>query len=574
MAMTKFLIGVLTGIILAGLVLVIVVFAAVRLSERPPSVAGRSTLILRLDGEIPERAPVTIPLPFFEERTPLTMSDIWDILRKAEADDRIKAVVLMPEGVRTGWAKLEEIRGLLQRFRKTGKPLVAFLRTPSARDYYLATAADRIYLQPEDFLDLKGLRAELVFFRKTLDKIGVEVEVEHAGKYKDFGDMFTRTSMSPETRLVLNSILDELYGRLVAAIAEGRGRTTDQIRASIDRGPFLSSQALDNNLVDALVYEDQMFSELKKRIEGEELNKLNVRQYVRVPASSLGLEGRRRIALVVAEGAIVSGGSGGCDDSLICASDFIPLLRKIRDDRGIRAVVVRIDSPGGSAVASDVIWREMNLLSDTKPVVISMSDSAASGGYYIAMTGDPVVAYPGTITGSIGVLFGKVNLRGLYDKLGIQKEFLARGRFANIDSDYQPLTTAAREKLRDGIEANYDAFVRKVAESRGRKYDEIEPLAQGRIWLGSQARERGLVDELGGFDRAIELAKAKAKIPPAEHVSVVVYPPKRTILDRLLSRATESVVDDPLAAALKKLRASAWREGGIMRLMPYTLTIE
>jgi protease-4 len=573
--MVKFLIGVVTGIILVGLVLVILLFAAVRLSERPPAIADGSVVVLRLEGEVPERAPLTIPLPFFEARTPLTVSDVWDLVRKAEVDSRIQALVLMPNHLGAGWGKLAEIRGLLARFRKTGKPLVAFLRSPSTGDYYVATAADHIYMPPEDILNLKGLRAELMFFRKTLDKIGVQVEIEHAGIYKDYGDMFTRTSMRPETRRVVNSILDELYGRLIEAVADGRQKTVETVRATIDDGPFLSKQALSKGLVDALLYEDQVFNEVKKRLGLKQVKKVSGRDYLRVPASSLNLGGRQRIALVVAEGAITSGGGEGFDEeSSIRASEFTRLLRRVGNDSGIRAVVVRIDSPGGSSSASDEIWREMNVLSKKKPLVISMSDAAASGGYYIAMTGDPIVAYPGTFTGSIGVLFGKVNLRGLYDKLGIQKEFVTRGRFADIDSDYTPLSEAARKKLRAGVEDNYRTFVQRVAEARKREYKEVEPLAQGRVWLGSQANERGLVDELGGLDRAIELAREKAQIPEAEKTALVVYPSKRTIFDRLFRRSQQTLVDSRLRKLLRNLRATAWLEGGMLRLMPYTITVQ
>lgn len=574
--MVKFLIGVLTGIILAGLMLVVLAFAATRFSQRPPEIAERSTLILNLEGAVPERAPVTIPLPWFEQRTPLTVSDVRELVRKAEVDSRIKAVVLMPNDIAAGWGKLDEFHTLLKRFRKTGKPLVAFLRTPSTRDYYVATAADRIYMPPEDVLNLKGLRAEVMFFRKTLDKLGVQVEIEHAGKYKDFGDMFTRTSMSQETRLVLNSILDDLYGRLLRTVAAGRGKNEAEIRATIDEGPFLSSEALSKGLVDALLYEDQMFSELRKRLPAGELNKVYSRDYLRVPAESVGLGGRRRIALVVAEGDITSGGGDDLSgDGGIQADEFTRLLRRVGDDGSIQAVVVRINSPGGSSFASDQIWRAMNNLSSKKPLVFSMSDAAASGGYYIAMTGDPIVAYPGTFTGSIGVVFGKVNLHGLYDKLGIQKELLTRGRFAAIDSDYQPLSEAARRKLRHGLDENYKAFVERVAKARKRPYQEVEPLAQGRVWLGSQAKTNGLIDELGGLDRAIELAKRKARIPEAEKTTLVVYPPKRTIFDRLFRASRQSLTGSGrLRDLAKALHAGAWLEGGVMRLMPYSIQVQ
>lgn len=571
--MVKFLIGVLTGVILAGLALIILLFAAVRLAERPPAIADGSTLVLNLEGDIPEQAPMSIPLPFFEEKEPLTVSDVWRILRRAETDPRIKAVVLLPGGLNVGWGKLQEIRGCLARFRKSGKPLVAYLRSARTREYYLASAADRVYMAPEDWLDVKGLRAEVMYLRKTLDKIGVQVEIEHAGRYKDFGDMFTRTSMSPETREVLNSILDELFAHLISTVAEGRRKDPNEIRAAIDDGPFLPEEALKKGMVDALVYEDQVYSELKKRLAQDDLKKLACRDYLRAVAAEQ--PAGRRIALVVAEGSI-EGGSGDdlSGESGIYAQRFIRLLRDVSKDDAIRAVVVRIDSPGGSSFASDEIWREMNTLSRAKPVVVSMSDAAASGGYYMAMTGDPVVAYPGTITGSIGVVFGKVNLRGLYDKLGIQKEMLTRGRFADLDSDYQPLSDAARKKLRDGIDDNYRTFVQKVADARKRKFEEIEPLAQGRVWLGSQAKARGLVDELGGIDRAIELARRKAQIPDTQRVNLVVYPPKRSIVERLLSKSKVSALESRFRSLTKGLHINAWIEGGMLRLMPYSVEIK
>jgi len=220
--MAKFLFGLLAGLVLAVLSVFVAAFTIVRLGERPPQVKDRTVLVLNLEGEIPEQAPFAIPLPFFQARAPLPVSDVWRLLRRAETDDRIKAVVLMPAGIDAGWAKLQELHADLARLVKSGKPVVAYLRTPSVREYYLATAASRIYMPPEDMLDLKGLRAELTYFRGTLDKLGVQVDIEHAGKYKDYGDMFTRTSMSPETAEVLNSILDEVYGHLIETVAAGR----------------------------------------------------------------------------------------------------------------------------------------------------------------------------------------------------------------------------------------------------------------------------------------------------------------------------------------------------------------
>jgi protease-4 len=237
-------------------------------------------------------------------------------------------------------------------------------------------------------------------------------------------------------------------------------------------------------------------------------------------------------------------------------------------------VVVRIDSPGGEQVASDEIWRQMNLLSKKKPLVFSMSDLAASGGYYIAMTGDPIVAYPETLTGSIGVVFGKPNLHGLYDKLGITKDAVQRGRHAGIDSDYASLTPDERQLLRDGVDESYRDFVSKVADARHRAFDDIEPLAQGRVWLGSQAKARGLVDELGGLDSAIELVKKKAHIPAVEKVSLVMYPPRRSLLDIVMRRPREDMLESKLAQAFGRMPFHAWMKGGFLRMMPYWVKVK
>jgi protease-4 len=501
---------------------------------------------------------------------------VWITLKKVAADSDIKAIVLEPEGLAGGWGKLEEIRSDIEQFRKSGKPVYAYLRTPGGREYYLASAADRIYLGPSDQLMLKGLRAELIYFKKTLDKIGVTVDVEHAGKYKDFGDMFTRTDMSPETREAINGVVDGLYGGMVDHIAAGRKKTAGAVRAIIDQGPFTATQAQNAGLVDALEFEDQMWSELKDKLHGSEPHHVALDDYLKVPLDSVGLEGKSRIAMLVAQGDIVRGGpnDNGADESDLTSYGFDKLVRRVRDDSSIKGVVLRIDSPGGEVVASDEMWRELNLLSRRKPTVISMSDVAASGGYFMAMTGDPIVAYPQTETGSIGVVFGKPDLHGLYDKLGVTKDAIERGKHAGIDSDYTELTPDERQMLRDGIDESYHDFVSKVAAARHRKFEDIEPLAQGRVWLGSQAKANGLVDELGGLDTAIDMVKAKARIPASENVNVVMYPGRRSILDMLLHRPTDDALESKLAQIFGPVPFHAWMKGGMLRVMPFWLSVK
>jgi protease-4 len=568
----KFLIGVLTGGILTILVVVLIAFSIARLKERTPEVEANSVLYLRVSGDVPERVAVDYPIPFLKQSDTLTVTDVWGILRKAAVDSRIKAVILEPDSVSIGWGKMQELRSDVEQFKKSGKPVYAFLRTPGAREYYLAAAANRIYMEPQDYLMLKGARFEVMYFRGTLDKLGVTVDVEHDGKYKDFGDMFTRTSMSPETKEVLTSMLDGLYGDLVNGIASGRKKTPDEIRATIDNGPFLSDQAVKAGLIDRLRFEDEVFGDLKTDLKQNDLKKVTEHVYAKTPFSSVGLGGKQRVALVVAEGDITRGDADSDGTDGLESTYLDKVLRQVGNDSSVKAAIVRIDSPGGEVTASDELWREMNQLSKKKPVVISMSDYAASGGYYMAMTGDPILAYDGTVTGSIGVVFGKPNLHGLYDKLGITKDGVSRGRFADIDSDYQPLNDAARAKLKEGIDAEYRDFIGKVAAGRHRRFEDIEPIAQGRAWLGSQAKSNGLVDEIGGIDRAIEMVKKKANIAPGETVNLITYPPRRSIFDLLMQKqSTDAEVEVRLAKFLgvKTPGIRPWLHGGMLEVLPF-----
>jgi len=573
--MVKFILGLVTGVLLIFLSFILVFFALMRFREKPPDIVNNSVLVLRLSGQIPERAPLDLSNILGSGNGTLTLPDVWMLLRKAAADSHIRAVVVEPDGLSAGWGKLEEIRAGLEQFHKSGKPLYAFLRAPGGREYYVSLPADRIYLGDQEPVYLKGLRAEIMYFKKSLDKLGVTVYVEHAGKYKDYGDMFTRSDMSPETREVIGSLVTDLYGNLVDRIAAARKKTPDQVRALVDQGPFTASQALNAGLVDAIRFEDQMWGEVRDKI-GANPVKVNAAQYATVPQEAAGLPGHSHVALVVASGDIVRGGPGddGSEDGALTSFGFNKVLREVGGDSTIRGVVVRIDSPGGDAFASDEIWREMNLLSKKKPLVISMSDVAASGGYYMAMTGDPIVAYPQTETGSIGVVFGKPDLHGLYDKLGVTKDAVQEGAHADIDSDYTELTPSERQLLRDGVDENYRDFVGKVAAARHRAYDQIEPLSQGRVWLGSQAKVNGLVDELGGLDTAIELVKKKANIPAGENVTLMVYPPRQSLINMLLKRSQSAdMLDARLQQVFGRVPFHAWMKGGMLRLMPVAIDV-
>src|SRR5262245_34943082 len=336
--MAKFLIGLLTGVILTILFAVVVVFSLARLgTEKRVVVPDNAALLLRLEGEVPERPPLEFPIPFFEQQTPSTVKDVWELLRKAAADSRIKAVVFEPRNIDAGWAKLEEMRADLEQFRKSGKALVAYLKGPTTREYYLATAADHIYMGPEEYLDVKGLRAAIMFFRGSLDKLGVQVEIEHAGKYKDFGDMFERKDMSTETKEVLNSILDDAYGRLLSTVAAARKKSVEEIRAALDEGPFLAKQAVAKGLIDSLIYEDQVFGELQARLKSGDLKRLSHRDYMKITPASLGLEGKPRLAFLVGQGDITRGSESddGNSGDGIGSEGFNKLLRRVGNDGSI-----------------------------------------------------------------------------------------------------------------------------------------------------------------------------------------------------------------------------------------------
>jgi len=579
--MAKFLLGVIVGVVVAVLGLVIIGFAVGKLfSSKQPVISPNSVLILSLAGEIPESAPVDFTFALGQAGATPTVRDVWTSLRSAATDNKIKAVLLQPRNLSVGWGKLQELRRELLNFKKSGKPVYALLQGAGSREYYLSTVADRIFLSPDDLLDVKGFRVEEMYFKNTLDKLGVGVQVDHVGRYKDAGDIFSRTGMTPETREVLNQILDQIYGDFCSAAGVSRHKSAGDVKTLIDMGPFTAQQAKAAGLVDELGYEDQVFSELKKRTGINDLNKVALKSYFRA-APGKG----DRIAMLVGDGDIVRGNP---DDSVmnqavISSGSFTKLVRQVRNDASVKGVILRVNSPGGDAVASDEILHELKLLSAAKPLVISMSDVAASGGYFISMTGDQVFSYPNTITGSIGVLYVRPNFHNLYDKLGIQQETIARGKLADLDSLYKPLSDAAQQKLHDSIETTYRSFVSKVAASRKKTYDQIDQLAQGRVWMGTQARENALVDELGGLDEAVAAVRKGAKLSAGGDTNLVMYPPRRSLLDLLANSSAESISDVTALGKVNKLipglpdsllPSPAMLKGGVLRILPYKLSVQ
>jgi len=583
--MVKYLLGVVTGVVLVFILgFGVILLAAMMGGGGKSGVPQGSVLTLQLNGGLPEHVASDFQLDFLQHGPPPTVLTLQRTIARAAKDDRISALALECGGLGAGWAKVEELRWAIEEFKKSGKPVLAYLEVGGAIDYLVASASDEVHMAPEGRLDLKGLRAEVAFFKDTFEKLGVEAELEWVGKYKSAVEPYSRADMSDAFREVVDAQLDGLIELMAEMVAESRGVTPEQFLEILDRGPFLSPQAQEAGLVDALSYPDQFEARLKERLGVEEVEMISLRRYNQANMGAFDLGSKRQVAVVYGVGTIVSG-DGDVDpffgSGLLGGDAFARVLDDVRENDEIEAVIVRIDSPGGDALASDRMWRSLQLLREQKPVIVSMSDVAASGGYYMAMAKDtPVLAYPGTYTGSIGVYFGKFNLRGLYEKIGLHKEILTRGKFAAIDTDYRSLTSEEREKLREGVEAVYDSFVSKVAEARGSSWDEIHEVAQGRVWLGNEAFENGLVDELGGFDRAIALAKEKAGIGADEEVALTTFPRPKRLLEILFGQ-------DPMASARQPLFPASWAsrfdpqgllpalaEGGMLAIAPYSWVIE
>lgn len=498
--MRRFLAGTVLGVLLLPALGALSVAGYFWWTAKPPRVAAGSTLALRLNGEISESA----------SPGRLSTFEIWHLLRTAASDPRITSLQLIPESPSAGWAKLAEIRAGIAAFRQSGKRVTAFLRTPKSKDYYLASAADRIVVPPGDLVNVKGFRVELLYGRGLLDKLGILPEFEAAGKYKDGADTLTRSTMSEPTKEVIDELLDARYQAFIDTVSRARRKTPAEIRSLIDDGPLLAAEAKRRGLIDEVQYEDEALGTAPP---------VEAIDYVRT-----GNREGERIALLVASGDIFRGAATWLSDEALDPESFIPVVRRIRDDKQIKATILRIDSPGGDAIASDEMLHELRQLASRKPIVVSMSDIAASGGYDIALAGGPIVAYPETATGSIGVFFGKLSFSGLYDKLGIRKEVVKRGRFADIDSDSRPLTPEGRAKLHDSIQQTYTEFVKKVAAARRKSFEDTDRVAQGRVWLGTAAKLHGLVDELGGFETAIRMVREKTGIPGNEPIRIEIYP--------------------------------------------------
>jgi len=543
------------------------------------------SLFVTEEPSVPSNATLYLPIqaPFAEvESSDLfsqlvtkapTLRQTVEAIQKAKVDARIKALVITPSMGGGLWAQVQEIRQALEDFQKSGKSVTAYLEYAGSQEYYVASVANRVVLMPGGQLDLTGLATYELFFRGSLDKLGVRPDLLHIGDYKTFSNTFTEQSFTKAHLEMTRSLNRDQYDELVRAVAAGRKRTVDEVRTLIDDGPFLADQAKQAGLVDAVAYADQLDDD--KPIAGTQ--RLDASTYARVSVSLGTPAAGARIALLYATGSIASGASSFDGSGVIGSDTFAGWLRKVRIDPTVRAVVVRVDSPGGSAIASEAIWRELMLTREKLPLIISMGDVAASGGYYIAAPAHVIVAEPGTLTGSIGVVTGKFVLDGTMEKLGIGTGSAADGKNAEIYSPFRPFTPSERARIEEQLHATYELFLSRVVEGRKSTRDKIDAVAQGRVWTGHQALERGLVDEIGGLERALQIAKEKAKMPITQVVDLIVYPQARGFFEVLAdplgtgsSSRLEAILPRADARAIEAAASTLrlYRRGEPLMIMP------
>jgi protease-4 len=583
--------GILAVLVLVALIGVAVIVSAFRKGE--PSIRDNSVLALRVAGSLPDYT-ADDPLKRFFGGPEQSLTGLVMQFKKAKVDKRIKAIVLDVDMSGVGWAKAEELRNAIADFRTSGKPVYAYIEFGLNKEYYIATACDKIVVPPPGELFITGLAADVMFFRGSLDKLGIYPDIFQIGKYKSVGDMFTQKKMTDAHREYVNSLLDDLFNRYIAAIAQARHKSLEDVRKLIDDAPYNAAKAKEVGLIDETVYHDELEKEVKASLgykDSDQFAPVRASDYRDVSPESLGLNKGEKVAVIYATGDIGSGRSENSPsgEQSIGSDTLAKALTDAAADKSIKAIVMRVDSPGGSGLASDIIWHAVEAANQKKPVVISMSDVAASGGYYISASASKIVAQPSSITGSIGVVAGKPVMRGLYDWLGISNEYVLRGKEAGMFRETEKFSDDERAKFEDWIKTTYyNDFVPKVAKGRKKDPKDVDAVGQGRVWTGAQAKDRGLVDEFGGLDRAIEVAKDLAKIPADKGVERVILPYPQTFLQELLSgggdgsntqveqqRAVLSALPEDARRAFRYMALmDRMKNGESMLLMPFDLRIK
>jgi protease-4 len=584
--------GTFLSIMFAGVFLFIIFFAMLggiisEASENGPGkiekVEDNSILHLTLNKPISDR---TSENPFdnfdfgtMKSQNGLGLDKIVKSIKKAKTDDRIKGIYLDLASIPAGMATLEEIRAAIIDFKKSKKWVISYSEIYTQGSYYIASAADKIYVNPAGIVEHRGLASELMFFKNALEKLEVEMQIIRHGKFKSAVEPYMLEKMSDANREQMQLILNTAWESMTKQVSESRGISVDKLNELADNMTIQDAKiAKAEGLVDELYYKDEILTEIKKRLaieNDEEISSISLRKYSTTLKKNKKTKiAKNQIAVVYASGEINSGKSNG---NVMGSETISKAIREARLDSNIKAIVLRVNSPGGSALASDVMWREVVLAKKAKPVIVSMGNVAASGGYYIACAADKIVADEKTITGSIGV-FGVVpNAQGLMNnKLGITFDRVQTNKHAGMMTIFKPLTAEEKDIIQIGVEKIYDDFITKVATGRGMTKDEVDAIGQGRVWMGKDALKIGLIDEIGGMDRAIEIAQELAKL---ENFEIVSYPKLQDPFEELLEELSINIESRILNQALgneqkyyKKLQ-SVTQQSGIMARMAFDIDI-
>lgn len=583
----KFTLASIVGVMLAGLLLLFVsigiISALVSSSEQPTQIQSNSVLLLKFDHQIVDRAKINpfedLDFGIFQSNKTVGLNDMLDCIRKAKTDDNITGIYLNPMDIQAGMATVEEIRAALKDFKTSGKFIYAYGEYLSQKAYYLTTVADTLVLNPQGSVDFRGLGGERTFYKKALEKLGVEVQIVRHGKFKAAVEPFLLEKMSDENRLQTQTYLNSLWKEMLTDISASRKLSLDELNGIADMvASFRKADfAKEKNLVDRLKYKDEVINDLKKLTgtsEKDDVKAIDIFKYVKVPENreQKGIA-RKKIAVIYASGSIDTGTSE--DD--IKSEDLSRAIREARRDSSIKAIVLRINSPGGSAYGSEVIWREVKLAAETKPVIASMGDVAASGGYYIAAAADTIMADRTTITGSIGI-FGMIpNAQKLLtDKLGITQDVVTTNAHSDMISLTRPMSAFERDLMQQTIEDGYDTFISRVAEGRKMDKTAVDEIGQGRVWAATNAKEIKLIDVYGGLTDAIELAKKMANLDTYRIVNLPkLKDPFEELMKEISGSAKAGFMKDEMGENYKyyeQLR-SLISQKGVMARMPYDIEI-
>ncbi|HZJ74079.1 MAG TPA: signal peptide peptidase SppA [Perlabentimonas sp.] len=575
------IVGIFVSFLLVFFLILGIAGAIVSKSDKPVTVKDNSMLIVKFDNEITDRAsnnPMeNFDFTSFKSKPKIGLNSILKAIENAAEDPKIKGIYIENEGIPAGFATLEEIRNALIKFKESGKFVVSYSNTLSQKSYYLASIADKVMLNPEGSFEWVGLRSEIMFYKTALEKLGIDMQIIRHGKFKSAVEPFMYDKMSPENREQVLTYMGSIWDHWVDGISEARNIDVKTLNRYADNLTIRNVKAaLENNLIDSLLYKDQVIDMLKELTETrpeKDINSIGIAKYSKIPTTrkAKGLI-KDKIAVIYASGSITMGNNTEGD---IGGEGFAKVIRKARRDSTIKAIVLRVNSPGGSALASDLIWREMTLAKEVKPVIVSMGDVAASGGYYIAAPADYILANPTTITGSIGV-FGMIpNVKNaLNKKLGIHVDVVKTNKSADMMTVFRALTAEEKALIQLGVEDVYATFTGHVAEGRGMAVEEVDAIGQGRVWSGINAIDINLIDEFGGLNRAIEVAAEKANL---EEYRIAELPKLKDPFEALMKelsgsaklRLLQSEFDMPYKS-YKKIK-SVIDNKGIQARLPYDI---